>query len=253
MAHDAQTWIVRREKVAVPPNFSIYNATRKSLPAEAECPDVGTEVSSIAGFTSKYAGHFVIASGQSVGGDKVDAWFHFCTTPGNHVEYESMGYVFPPIYPPDKDLAFTNFPGGAPARSRVVYAEVTHEYNHGGPLAAWLTDPVVATNATSGPFQPKSVLLQSAAEPYQDLEGTWKTIGTWLQGQFLAQDTLNDGIAISLNKYPESLSYNIDPSIPSATTYDGWVTSKTKFIADRVIRKWRGGFYVRVTRKVVAQ
>ena len=261
MSQDAHSWQLRRQKVDMPANHTIFTATREQMPMELDVPDLGTAVNTIPGFEGgTWAGHFVIGAGDNPAGNKRNAWFEFSTVPANHTEYESMGFVFPPIYPPlppppgtpSPPAPLANFPGGSLARSRVVMAKVEYEYSL-GMNPAWEAAPASAQTPTGGPFQPISTIMQDAANTYQNLEGQWKRIGDWLQVSFIGQDTLNDQINIDLNKYPESLEYGVVPSTPSAAEYDGWVTSGTYIIADRTVKKWRGNYFMRVTRKVRAQ
>lgn len=244
MSFDAHSWIVRRRRVSFPKNARVYSCTREQLPMEMDLPEIGTDAATILG--SAFTGYVVTDSGDNPSGAKRNAYFEIAQVPsGVFTEYESMGYTFPPIYPAS---GLTNFPGGSAARPRVVLAKVEYEFSR--TPSAWEADASIGTGLTDGPFQPKSVLAFASSQDYEGSNGSYYKVGQWLEGYFISQDTLNNAMDINI---PGELFYAISASTPSASTYDGWVTAKSFFIADRSVSKWRGDIYVRVTRKVRAQ
>jgi hypothetical protein len=43
-----------------------------------------------------------------------------------------------------------------------------------------------------------------------------------------------------------------EDSVPSRTTYEGWIGAGTEIVVECAVRRWRGSFYERETRRVKA-
>ena len=246
MSFDPHSWIVTERVLEFPDGHVLYRAERDVSP-EFPLPTTGTNAGTLLG--SNYNGLTVTSAGRFARANRKIVYFEFSGVPSTHVEYESMGYVFPALYPSN---GRANFPGGSAPRSRVVPARVTYEYASGTPPTSWLTAAATSPTATGGPFEPRSYIAAAAATVFEGQDGNSYRVGQWLVGAFINQNTLNDHIDIDLQA-PYSLEYDLLSSTPSHATYDSWITSRTRIMADRVIRKWRGRIYQRITREVVAQ
>lgn len=233
----------------MPLNVKMFRATRSEVPVEMDLPEIGALVTSFLDPTT-YASHYIVDVGDGPRGNKRSVWVDFMAVPADFTDYEPYGYVFPPIYP---NSGLTNFPGGAQARALTVPAEVLYEFHHGdAPKAAWLSAAVRAQDKTTGPFEPKSYIAEAAAQTYDGTDGNSYRIGMWLAGSFLAQNTINNSIGLSLQD-PHSIAYTVPASDPTATAYDGWVSNKERFIAERTISRFAGKMWMRRTVKIVAQ
>jgi hypothetical protein len=244
-----------RQRMDMPRNHYLYTTTIRAA-SETELPEIGDSMEGLLGpsFTDQYV--LECSDAPDGGGDDHVHTISHSVVPADHTEYESVAYTFPPIYPDMGDpQTRTFFVNGSEPRGRVVIGRVTYEYSRlATEIATWRADPtyshVDATDAACGPFEVDSVLALAAGQSYEDDDGNYRSIGSWLVGQYVMNNTLNDGMYIS---DPGTLYYLIGESNPSATTYAGWVEDHKEIMASRVITRWRGDMYMRVTRYVIAQ
>lgn len=248
---DSIRWTVTRRRIVRPMNAIVYRARKIGSP-EDPLPKIGEPADKYAG--PPYSGHVITEVGDFIRSNKLVLWFHFVdvsafTGQESFVDWESMAYVFPAIYPTE---GLQNFAGGSLPRSRTVPAEVTYEFHHGAePPSAWINAPAEG-QGLDDPLRVKSYIAEAASHIYEVDGGGSRRVGRWLSTPHINQNTINDQVDINLQA-PDSLSYGVPPSAPSATTYDGWVTDKKRFVADRVVSRWQGEIWMRRTRRVVAQ
>ena len=246
---DPYSPVTTSRQIDTPNAYRIYTTTRK-VASEFPIPAEGSALTSsnfIGGFDSVESPHYIMqVDERPEQNGKVVTVTHGPIPAGSFVEYESLAYTFPAIYP---TVGSSFFPGGSRQRQRVVPATVTYEYRTAP--GDWLTAAVVwdGTTPSTGPFEIESVLMQAAAVNFIDGDGASGLVGDYLNPAFITQDTLNDDVMIYS---PGSLSYFIGRSIPSVATYAGWVTAKTLIMPSRTIHRWYC-FYMRRTVQVVAQ
>jgi hypothetical protein len=236
---DAFTPRTTSRTVAVPRGHRIYTTTRV-VSTEFPLPVVGallSESNFIAGFT----GHYILDVSDNPSPDckKTVTVTHASIPTGTFTEYEDVPYTFPALYP-----GGTTWPGGMRQRQRIVRALVTYEYQlTPSSPSDWLADPAIwnFSSLTTGPFEVKSYLQEAASKFFTDDDGTGGQVGDFLNQTFITQDTLNNGITIYA---PGSLLYTIGASVPSLSTYDGWITAKTEFMISNTIHEWYA-FYMR--------
>jgi hypothetical protein len=245
MPSDAFTPITTSRSLQSPLGHRIYTTTRE-VATEYPLPAIGSLLSDsnfIAGFT----GHYILDvtdSPKASNGKRV-AVTHGTIPSGTYTEYESLAYTFPPFYPTPG--AF--YAGGSRPRSRVVVARVTYEYS--STPSSWLAVPTIwdLTNPASGPFEVISFMAEAAGASFVGGDGTPGAVGDYLNPSFISHDTINNLIEI---RVPGDLAFDIQPSAPSATQYNSWITSQTEFMASRTVHKWYA-FYMRRTVYVRAQ
>lgn len=236
-----------RQRVSLPRNALLYNTTLR-LPEEKALPQVGALMGPLLGPSFAASRVIDVSGSPSRRDDDFTHTIQHAPVPSTHVEYESVAYNFPPIAPFRIGAPRTFYPGGSAVRQRVVTGQVTYEYSV--TPADWDADPTTANDATTGPFEVQSYLAKHAVVAFQDGDGEWHRIGDWLNSFYLASNTLNDYVTMTL---PGAFYYYILASVPSAATYSAWVASNTYFIASRTVTKWRGDIYMRVTTRVRAQ
>jgi len=253
---DAHTPRTTSRVLQTPRNYRIYTTTRE-VPTEFPLPTVGAVLSAtnfIAGFTNHYV---MDVTDYPKGAGKVVTVTHgpVPTQIGGFIEYESVAYTFPPIYP--NSTAF--FPGGSKPRPRVVPAKVKYEYTL-SPITAptnWMDDPAIwdYESLDSGTFEVKSYLAEAAGATFANgsgdpgVDGNEGSVGDFLNPMFIGQDTINDAFSIYA---PGDLYYLVGASSPHATDYAGFVAEKSMLMASRTIHTWYC-FYMRRTVFVRAQ
>ena len=68
--------------------------------------------------------------------------------------------------------------------------------------------------------------------------------------QGIPTDYITDDTSISTS----SFQYGVIPSVPTRSTYMGWITNKTEIVAeDSQVTRWMGNIYVRSTKYIIAQ
>lgn len=253
MSHDAYTPITSSRQLDWPTGHRIWTTTRTVpaeyvTPANNLMPQVGQTMAAQLGATSPFSANIIVGVYDSpIGDGKVRLTIEHTTIPsGTHTRYQSMAYVFPPIYP--NNTAF--FPGGSAQRPRTVLAKV--DYQFATSAAAWMEEAAIwdFVSPASGPFEVESFLAESANVVYEAADGQPGTIGDFLFGTFVAQDTIHNTIEISV---PGDLYYVIPPSRPSATQYAAWVAAKTLLMVSRTVDDWYGPILVKRTAWLRAQ
>jgi hypothetical protein len=255
--------ITTSRRLNAPANYRMWTTTRQ-FPAEYVPPVVGANMQAILGTGNDddgipWASHrvFYVTKPEIKGGLVTLSITHGpipgLSTGGGFItftEYESFAYRFPPIYP--NETAF--FPGGSQGRGRTVPARVVYEYAAKGDARfnAWLAAATIwnYTDPTTGPFEVESRIAFWASEDYPTGDGGYSTVGRWLSPSFIAQDTINNSIGISI---PGELTATVEASRPSATTYAGWVNTGTEIMASRSLFKFQGDVYGRRTVWIKAQ
>lgn len=253
MSSDPYSPITTSRVLDEPRGHRVYTTTRK-VAAEFPLPGKGevlSEANFIGGFGTVGDYHYILDVSDYPDGDgKKVSVTHSKIPAGTFTEYESLGYVFPPIYPKTSQA---HFPGGSKARSRTVTARVEYEYttNPAASPTNWRGDATIwdFSSVSSGPFEVRSYLSEAAGANFVAADGSSGLVGDFLNPSFVGQDTLNDIFRIYS---PGSLFYSVGASSPSAATYLGWITSKSEFMASRTIHKWYC-FYMRRTVWVRAQ
>ena len=251
MGNDAFTPITVSRTLDTPKGYEIFTTTRK-MAIEAPLPAMGSLLAD-ANFIGGFTGHYVLdvtSSPMPMGNQKSVSVTHGIVPQGSFVEYETVPYLFPSIYPhntPPGGTAF--FPGGSLERSREALGEVTYEYA----LAptAWLDDAATWDYAdlSTGPFCVQSFIAAAASECFEKDVGSSGRVSDYLNPYYIGRDTINDEIII---RDPGILFFTIYPSVPSAATYAQWVAEKTKIMTSRTVHRWYC-FYMRRTVKVKAQ
>jgi hypothetical protein len=253
MSHDSHTPITSSWQLDWPTGHRMWTTTRVvpaeyGTPGNSLMPVVGQTMAKQLGASSPYANNVIVRVQEGPTQDgKIRLTLEHTTIPtGVHTRYQSMAFVFPPIYPNNT----TFFPGGSAARPRTVIAKT--DYQFALSAAAWMEEASIwdFTNPASGPFEVESFLAESANVVYEAADGQPGTIGDFLFGTFVAQDTIHNAIEISV---PGDLYYVIPPSRPSATQYAQWVASKTLLMASRTVDDWYGNILVKRTAWVRAQ
>lgn len=250
---DAFRPITTSQRLDNPRGYRLFT-TQREVPAEFVPPEIGAALGTF--LPGSLSSNLVLGVSDSPRGGKQIVTVQHGPVPsgpdagGSFVEYESFAYRFPPIYP--NATAF--FPGGSQDRNRVVTGRVVYEYATVGSTAfnAWRDAATIwnFTDPTTGPFEVLSYIADAAGQKFTGDDGSAGVVGQFLAPAFIAQDTINNSIAISS---PGSLAYTVGESAPSATTYAAWVAARTEFIASRSISKWMGNVYCRRTVWVRAQ
>lgn len=239
--------ITSSRRLSSPENYRIYS-TRREVANAKTFPSIGDAMTAELGLA--FASHLILDVSESPREGKVILNIEHGPVPANYTEYESYPYTFPPVYPRPAASVYTFFPGGSESRSRMVVAKVEYEFTATpGTVATWRALAATATD-TSAPLEIESYMAKWAAQEYEQSDGSYSTVGRWLNSTFIGQNTLNDAYPISITG---ELAVVIPASVPSATTYAGWVSDKTEFIAERTIQKWRGPIYMKRTVKLIAQ
>jgi hypothetical protein len=244
MASDPFTPITSSRTLETPKGHRIYTTTRE-VATEYPLPAIGSLLSD-SNFIAGFSGHYILDCTDSPKSTNKRVTVTHGTFPsGTFTEYESLAYTFPAFYPTPGAV----YAGGSRPRARVVTARVTYEYR----LAPgdWLSAPAIwdYTTVTSGPLEIKSYIAEAAGVNFTDGDGDSGMVGDFLNSAFINLDTIHNAIDIYA---PGDLSYAIGASVPSATTYNGWILGGTEFIASRTIHKWFCG-YMRRTVYVKAQ
>ena len=246
---DAHTPITTSRLLQTPRGHRIYTTTRE-VSDRFPLPTLGAALSE-SNFIAGFSNHLILDASESPkpGGGKRVSVTHGTIPSGSFVEYESMAYTFPAIYP---KTAGTFFPGGSRPRQRLVTARVVYDYQ--ATIGTWMDDVTIwdYTTLTTGPFEVKSNLVDAAGISYQIEEGLDGLVGDYLNKNFLGATTVHNEITITVRSMGGALVYTILASVPSYDTYAGWVTAKTELMAQRTVHKWYSG-YMRRTAFVRAQ
>jgi hypothetical protein len=251
---DASTPITTSRVLSMPKGHRIYSTSRE-VATEFPLPAIGAVLAAnnfIGGFTNHIVLDVTEAPGK--GNLKRVTVTHGTIPSGDFTEYESEAYTFPPIYPNDT----TFMPGGSRPRSRNVIAKVVYQFQL--TIGSWLNDPTIWTipsdpseltseALSTGPFEVRSYIAEAAGETFVAGDGSSGRVGDYLNGAFINLDTINDSFSIY---DPGDLFYSVGASVPSATTYAGWVAAKTEIMTARTVHKWYCG-YMRRTAFVRAQ
>jgi hypothetical protein len=248
MGHDPHSPITTSRQLDWPKGHRIYTTTR-TVPAEYPIPLIGATMAAQLGNTPHpYASNIIIdvREGPIDNATRTLSIDHTAIPAGTHTKYQTVACVFPAIYP--NNTAF--FPGGSMRRSRNVLGKVQYQFSQNP--SSWLAEGAIwnFTDPSSGPFEVESWLAQAANEIFIDGDGNGRTVGEFLNGTFIAQDTVHNGIDISI---PGDLFYQIAASRPSATTYAGWVANKTEIMISRTVDDWYGDILMKRTVLVRAQ
>ena len=251
---DPHSPITTSRTLQTPLGHRIYTTTR-DVAAEFPLPALGVLMSAtnfVAGFTD----HYILDVSETPLPHRAKrvTVTHGTFPTGAFTEYESQAYTFPPIYPYTPDPMGASFmPGGSKARQRVVPARIVYEYtlNPGASPTNWLAAPVIwdFSNIATGPFEVQSFIGQAAGVNFTNEDGSSGSVGQFLNPHFIGVDTVNNGYRVYS---PGNLLYDIPASIPSASTYAGWVVAGTELMASRTIHRWYCG-YMRRTAYVKAQ
>lgn len=247
MGHDPYSPITTSRQLDWPKGHRIYTTTR-TVAGEYPIPSVGNTMAAQLGTTHPYAAHIItdVQERPEQNSQRILTLEHTLVPTGTHTKYQTVAFVFPAIYPNNT----TFFPGGSMRRSRNVLGRVVYEYKRDP--STWLNEAAIwnFTDTSSGPFEVESLLAQAANEIFLDGDGKSGTVGQFLNGTFIAQDTIHNAITISV---PGDLFYEIAASRPSATQYAQWVTNKTELMVSRTVDDWYGDILMKRTVYVRAQ
>ncbi|MCE5310447.1 MAG: hypothetical protein LLG20_22650 [Acidobacteriales bacterium] len=253
----------RFRHLSIPKNHRLYTTTIL-IPISYTIPDVGMQIKDVAsagvpyltealGMAAGRQDDYIVAvrHPEAYGGYRLEL-DHMTVPVAAYSDYQTVACVFPSIYPNGTSF----FPGGSMRRSRSVLGRVLYQFTRttgaGSTWATWQADGTIwnFVSLGTGPFEVESYLAQAANEIFIDSDGNSGTVGQFLNGTFIAQDTIHDAITISI---PGDLYYEIGESKPSATTYASWVANKTEIILSRTIDDWYGDIKMRRTVFVRAQ
>jgi len=149
--------------------------------------------------------------------------------PEDYDHFETVAYTFPPIYRYRVELPLT------------VKARVSYSFTTNPAIVALLSPQSFISNIQSinNAVDVNGVPLRSQiAQP-------WRDLGNTLHDQI---NLFNPGTSRAI----PDLAVVVSASVPSATTYLGWISGGTEFVLSDSIEKWKGNIWVRKTVRIVA-
>lgn len=192
-----------------------------------------------------YATYYLTGEGAlSDAGGGISKWTRtYCSIPVTRNDYTSMAYAFIGYFGQIASLATDpNFPVvGRPRQTRTVTCRVQNDYFLCAAGQTYTT--------------PSAIPIILATKYYIPQGSVTVSTGIFIYAYPPPGSTsdMNNGTDTDLIWDPAAVS-GIIPTVPSRTTYQGWINAGTELVAQAsVISRWAGNIYQRQTKYVIAQ